>query len=104
MRGVVGGEYDLVFAAPPCSSFSVRHPVRLRSRARPWGVHPLPRGWEGYVQQHNRLADLTAELVRACHLAGVPCAVENPADRSDSGSAAYWEEAADAGCIWRMPR
>ena len=103
VRGVVGGEYDLVFAAPPCSSFSVRHPVRLRSRARPWGVHPLPRGWEGYVQQHNRLADLTAELVRACHLAGVPCAVENPADRSDSGSAAYWEEAADAGCIWRMP-
>ena len=102
LRGVAGGEYDLVFAAPPCSSFSVRHPVRLRSRARPQGVQPLPRGWAAYVEKHNTLADFTAALVRACHAARVPCAVENPADRTLSGSAAYWEEVADAGSIWRM--
>ena len=102
-RGVVAGEYDLVFAAPPCSSFSVRHPARLRSWARPWGVSPLPAGWEAYVQLHNRLADFTAELVRACHIAGVPCAVENPADRSERASPAYWEAEADSGSIWRMP-
>ena len=103
LRGVAGGDFDVVFAAPPCSSFSVRHPVRLRSRARPRGVQPPPRGWEAYVEKHNLLADFTAALVRACQAAHVPCAVENPADRSDSGSAAYWEEAADAGSIWGMP-
>ena len=102
-REVLAGEYDLVFAAPPCSSFSVRHPARLRSWARPWGVSPLPAGWEAYVHLHNRLADFTAELVRACHVAGVPCAVENPADRADRASPAYWEAAADSGSIWRMP-
>ena len=104
VRGVAAGDYDVVFAAPPCSSFSVRHPRRLRSFARPQGVEPLPEEWRTYVSNHNRLADFTAALVAACSAAGVPCAVENPADRADSGSAAYWEAAADSGSIWRMPQ
>ena len=103
LQATVRGDYDAVFLAPPCSSFSVRHPVRLRSAARPWGVEPLPAGWEGYVRKHNRLADFTAEMVGACGAAGVPCGVENPADRSEPGSPAYWEAHADAGSIWRMP-
>ena len=103
LRAVARGDYDVVFLAPPCSSFSVRHPVRLRSAARPWGVEPMPRGWEAYVAKHNCLANFTAEMVDACGAARVPCAVENPADRGDRESPAYWEERADAGCIWGMP-
>eukprot|EP00966_Prymnesium_polylepis_P170380 3938419-Prymnesium_polylepis.1 len=37
LRGVAGGEYDLVFAAPPCSSFSVHCGTRCgcdRGRGR----------------------------------------------------------------------
>ena len=30
LRAIAEGEYDAVFAAPPCSSFSVRHPKKLR--------------------------------------------------------------------------
>ena len=103
-QAVLRGDFDVVFLAPPCSSFSVRHPVRLRSDARPDGVQPLPRGWEAYVAKHNALADFTADMVTACQLAQVPCAVENPASRSDRGSPAYWEAHADAGSIWKMPR
>ena len=65
-RAVVGGDYDAAFLAPACSSFSVRHPVRLRSAARPWGVEPLPHGREAYVAKHNSQADFTAEMVDAC--------------------------------------
>ena len=36
LQATVRGDYDAVFLAPPCSSFSVRHPVRLWSAA--WAV------------------------------------------------------------------
>eukprot|EP00965_Chrysotila_dentata_P242214 6204759-Pleurochrysis_carterae.AAC.1 len=39
------GDFTAVFAAPPCSSFSVAHTPRLRSRDRPEGVQPMPRRW-----------------------------------------------------------
>eukprot|EP00965_Chrysotila_dentata_P032495 1082789-Pleurochrysis_carterae.AAC.1 len=45
LRRVRQGRYTAVFAAPPCSSFSVAHQPRLRSRERPEGVDPMPRKW-----------------------------------------------------------
>ena len=80
---VRSGWFDAVFMAPPCSSFSVRHPVKLRSRASPEGVQPMPPEWAAYVRKHNRLAAFTAELMR---------------DSSGAG----WEEAADHGSLWRL--
>ena len=94
--------FDAVFLAPPCSSYSVRHPVKLRSRARPEGVQPLPAGWEAYVRKHNGLAAFTGRVVEAAAAAGVPVAIENPADRADDDSAAGWERHADSGSLWRM--
>ena len=99
---VEAGMFDCVFAAPPCSSYSVRHPVKLRSRASPEGVHPLPRGWEAYVAKHNKLAAFTARLVDAARAAEVPIAVENPADRGADDSPAAWDEMADYGSLWLM--
>ena len=99
---VEAGCFDCIFAAPPCSSYSVRHPVKLRSRASPEGVSPLPRGWEAYVAKHNKLAAFTARLIDAARAAEVPIAVENPADRGDDDSPAAWDEKADYGSLWLM--
>ena len=99
---VRSGWFDAVFMAPPCSSFSVRHPVKLRSRASPEGVQPMPPEWAAYVRKHNRLAAFTAELMRAATAARVPFACENPADRGCDSSGAGWEEAADHGSLWRL--
>eukprot|EP00965_Chrysotila_dentata_P105449 3482620-Pleurochrysis_carterae.AAC.1 len=98
------GEYAAVFAAPPCSSFSVAHAPRLRSRDRPEGVQPMPRRWARYVEKHNRLAGFAADLVGAAHTAGVPWAVENPADYGDAGSPAWWPRMADHAPIWLLPQ
>ena len=99
---VASGAFDAIFAAPPCSSFSVRHPVKLRSAARPEGVQPLPAGWEAYVRKHNRLADFTARVVNTARAAGVPTALENPSWRGEESSPAYWEGAADSGSIFLL--
>ena len=96
------GEFDAVFAAPPCSSFSVRHPVRLRTAAQVSGTVPLPAGWQAYVAKHNGMARFAAAALRAAHQSGTPAALENPADRHDNNSPAYWEDEADHGSIFRL--
>ena len=95
--------YDAVFLATPCSSYSVRHVPQLRSRAQVAGIEPVPPEWQRYVAKHNALADVTARLLVAARDAGVPAALENPADRGDPGSPAYWAEYADHGPLWLMP-
>ena len=102
VRGILAGLYDAVFIATPCSSYSVRLGVQLRSKARPQGVYPLPCGWARYVEKHNAIAAVTARVMRACSAAHVPFGLENPADRSDDTSPAYWPAAADSGSLWRM--
>ena len=99
---VAAGHFDCVFAAPPCSSYSVRHPVKLRSRAAPEGVRPMPPEWAAYVRKHNKLADFTARLLDAARAAAVPMAVENPADRGADDSPAAWASMADRGSLWLM--
>ena len=96
------GEFDAVFAAPPCSSFSVRHPVTLRTAAQVDGIVPLPAGWEAYITKHNGMARFAAAALRAAHQSGTPAALENPADRHDNDSPAYWKEEADHGSIFRF--
>ena len=94
-------EFDGVFLAPPCSSYSVRHWPRLRSLALPDGVDPMPPEWRAYVRKHNLLTALSATLFGASCEAGVPVGLENPSDRSDRDSFAYWARFADHGAIWR---
>ena len=94
------GDYDLVFAAPPCESFSVAHRPQLRSRRQKEGLRNAPPEWAAYLRKHNELAQWTAQLAQAAHQAGAVWAIENPADRGRRDSPAYWAQRADHAPLW----
>ena len=50
----------------------------------------VPQPWTRYLQKHNLIGSFTARLVTAAEAAGTPWAIENPADRGDESSPAYW--------------
>ena len=104
VRRVERGDFDAVFIATPCSSYSVRHRPQLRSRRMPLGITHVPAEWRRYLDKHNALATFTAELITAAEKAGVPWCLENPADRGDRASDAYWPKYADHAPIFRSPR
>ena len=58
-------EFDCVFIATPCSSYSVLHDPQLRSVEEPEGIAPIPEEWRAYVRKHNFLADFTASAIDA---------------------------------------
>ena len=96
------GEFEFVFMATPCESYSVAHVPRLRSRDEPEGVTPMPREWARYMAKHNRLAEVTAAVAKAAMQVGVAVAIENPARRGDEHSPAYWRRYRDHGSLWHM--
>ena len=102
LLAIASQQYDAVFIATPCSSYSVRHPRKLSSRKNVRGVIPMYPEWAAYVSKHNRLADISAEIMEACTDAGIPWALENPADRGDDTSPAHWEQHADHGSLWMV--
>ena len=103
MRRIRAHEFDGVFIATPCESYSVAHEPRLRTSAQPEGVTPVPPEWRRYLEKHNYLAAVSARLARAALENGVAVAIENPAHRGDQGSAAYWRRHHDHGSLWQMP-
>ena len=94
-------EFDCVFAATPCSSYSVLHEPQLRSTPEPEGITPIPEEWRAYIAKHNLLADFTASVIDSCRASSTPFAMENPADRSVPP--AFWEDVKTCGSVWRMP-
>ena len=101
VRSIRAKVFHAVFLAPPCSSFSVLHPMHLRSRAQPDGIEPIPPHWQAYVRKHNALAAVSARIFQACHEEGIPVAAENPADRGEEASPAFWAEHSNHGSLWR---
>ena len=97
------GTYDVVFLATPCESFSVAHRPALRTKREPWGVEPMPHRWQLYMRKHNAIARFTIEAIRTAIVARVVVAVENPADRGNPDSPAYWRRFADHGSFWALP-
>ena len=100
LRRVRRREFDTVFIATPCASYSVAHRPQLRSRRQPDGLANAPPEWRAYLNKHNRLARWTAELIGAAHAAGAAWALENPADRGDRLSPAWWPKYSDHAPIW----
>ena len=100
---VAAGEFDVVFFGTPCESFSIAHRPQLRSRRQLRGLQPPPPGWERYLAKHNALADWTAALARIAYDAGAEFLIENPADRGDESSAAYWARMRDHAPLWLQP-
>ena len=57
------GDYDVVFAAPPCESYSVAHRPQLRSRRSAAGLRSAPAEWHAYLRKHNELARSGSSLL-----------------------------------------
>ena len=100
LSATASGRYDFVFIATPCSSYSVAHRPQLRSRRNPMGLPSVPLPWARYIEKHNLLGSFTARLVAAAESAGIPWAIENPADRGDASSPAYWKLYHDHAPLW----
>ena len=103
LRRIAAGAYDAIFAAPPCSSYSIAHDPQLRSAIEPLGIQPVPIEWRAYVDKHNLLTAFTAAAARAAHDVGALWAIENPADRGIRDSPAFWPRFSGCGSIWRVP-
>ena len=103
LQRIRAGEFDSVFVATPCSSYSVHHQPALRSDTQPKGKQPVPPEWRAYLLKHNLLGDYTAQVWSACVASDTPVALENPADRSDPTSPARWDRFPHHGSLWRVP-
>ena len=100
LRRVQRGDFDAVFLATPCSSYSVAHRPQLRSRRQPDGLRNAPAEWLAYLAKHNALARWSADVIRAAVAVGALWALENPADRGDRDSPAWWPKFNDHAPIW----
>ena len=64
------------------------------------GLPNVPQPWTRYLEKHNLIGSFTARLVTAAEAAGTPWAIENPADRGDESSPAYWRIHRDHAPLW----
>jgi hypothetical protein len=96
--------YTAVFIAIPCSSYAIVRGVQLRSTQEPEGILPVPRAWRLYLEKHNALSEFGESLAEICDRVGVAWAIENPASRSEKGSAAHWPKFESWGSLWDRPR
>ena len=110
---VKSGRYFAIFAAPPCSTFSVaRHfaspkgrdggPPPVRKRAHPNGLPDLPPTQARELKRANEITVRTLALLAAAHENGVEFIVENPADRGDHSEPNLYLHA-DHGSLWVFP-
>ena len=95
LRRVRGGHFFAIFAAPPCSTFSVsrffetwssrkgRGPPPVRDRQNPNGLDAVPKAHSRELRLANRLVDRTGALLAAAAEAGTEFILEHPADRGN---------------------
>ena len=115
LRRVQRGEFLAVFAAPPCSTFSVsrfiRSPdskdggppvIRMRSNGQVIGIKACPAKHRRELRAANELVRRTCTILRAAADAGTEFAIENPADRGDPSLADQFINHEHAP-IWLMP-
>ena len=91
---VAAGDFHLVFAAPPCQSFSVAHRPKLRDASHPEGLPTVPDEWRRYIAKHNLICSFTFALLAEAETAGAMVMVENPAARGGppvGTDQAYWK-------------
>jgi hypothetical protein len=100
---VRAGEFAAVFMGTPCSSFSIAHKPQIRSRRHPLGLPRGPPEWAAYVAKHNDLAAWSAHVATIATGAGAVFMIENPADRGDELSPAFWRRMRDHAPLWLHP-
>ena len=101
-RRLRAGEFSLVIASPPCSTFSRARgkgvgPRRLRSAALPYG---FPKAWlklkeHKQLREGNYLAVRTARFLELTRQLGVPFVFENPQPFEGESSMFLLREYAD---------
>ena len=108
LRRCSDGEFVAVFAAPPCSTFSVARffksipgppPVRDRDHILGFPKQPPSRLCEAATA--NLLVSRTTALILAASSAGAELCIENLADRGDPDSRLFMD--ARHGPIWLLP-
>ena len=107
---VLSGEFVAIFAAPPCSTFSISRfikadgggapPVRSRKFIR--GLPNVPPKNKKELLLANSIVARTVRLLAAATTVGTQWACENPADRGDPSSHRTWLHD-DHGPLWLMP-
>ena len=109
MAEVRAGVFGVVFAAPPCSTFSVARlqistgPPQLRSRIHPKGIPGLSPHDQEQVDTHNRLVGVMLELMAADAKMGAFLAIENSVPRGDPASRFYQTGLSDHASFWDLP-
>ena len=104
LDGIAGDQFDAGWIATPCESYLLDFAPKIRSRGKGRGWDGTPREWVNYVRKHDALADITAEIWSAFRAAGKPAVVENPSDRADRASPAYWKDRGRDHCpLWVQP-
>ena len=96
LRRVQRGEFLAVFAAPPCSTFSISRftrsddaadggppVIRLRSGGQIMGASNCPPNHRRELRKANELVRRTCAVLRAAVDVGSEICMENPADRGD---------------------
>ena len=109
---IVAGEFNVIFAAPPCSTFSVSRffdakgtadggPKPVRSRRHIRGLPVLTAGQQAEVKRANLIVQRTCALLDLAFQSGVDFVLENPADRGNPMLARDFLHA-DHGPLWLM--
>ena len=112
------GEFLAIFAAPPCSTFSVGRsfraagsdatgaadggPPAVRSRSHPDGLPNPPPGHERELADSNILILRTLALLNAAILVGSQFVIENPADHGDVNLPGFIP-GSDHAPLWLLP-
>ena len=91
---IVRGEYAIIIAAPPCSTFSISRffrsltspdggPPPVRTRIEIMGCRFLPSKHRAELERANNVVNKMCALLMLAHRAGTEFIIENPADRGD---------------------
>ena len=115
LRSVQRGEFLAIYAAPPCSTFSISRfkrsssspdggppIVRRRHHDQIMGAKDCPEAHQRELRTANTLINRTCILLRAAVDVGTEFAIENPADHGDPTRTDLFVHAEHAP-LWIMP-
>ena len=117
LRKAKNNEYRAVYAAPPCSTFSVsrfhdykgpdpldRGPPVIRTREHILGLPDVPARHENELRNANLLVTRCTTLIDLIAKGGGSFVIENPADRGNPNSPiTYDPKFKNHGPLWCMP-
>ena len=107
------GEFAVILAAPPCSTFSISRffeslsssdggPPVVRTRAHIEGSRFVPTKHRAELDRANDIVARMAALLLLAHRAGTQFVIENPSDRGDLTKPKSFLHA-EHGPLWLMP-